>query len=553
MENNSIEIIPKDAAGSIEEATARFSGEEVARRILERDHTLWSDSPEEICDRLGWLEVAENSQNALEDLRAFREELIKDKFGRVLLLGMGGSSLAPELFAKVFPSGGGVALSVLDSVLPDEILKKEREHDPAETLYVVSSKSGTTVEVDTLMKYFYSKAVEKLGASEAGKHFIAITNPGTALVRTAESLSFRKTFFYRPDIGGRYAALSPVGVIPAALIGMDLQKLLASAVREAKASREKGLSAGAKLGIALGALALRGRDKLTLLTGEKIAPFLDWLEQLVAESTGKDGKGIVPVIGEALKPPSLYSSDRVFARILLPGEMLYEKELKALAAAGHPVITIRLEDVYELGGQFFLWEYATAVACWLLEVHPFNQPDVEAAKKFAREVLAEYKIRGRSDEGEVALRDSLAEVYGETTGTDAIGAVKNFAKAAEEGGYIAVQAYLLRRGEVEKSLAGFREALSRWSGVPVTLGYGPRFLHSTGQLHKGGPKGGIFIQICAKDGEDIEIPGEGVTFGTLRTAQYLGDFQALKKSGKKVLRLKLRGDAAETIERLSRG
>jgi hypothetical protein len=334
---------------------------------------------------------------------------------------------------------------------------------------------------------------------------------------------------------------------------MDLSKLLIAAVREAEACKEGSLSAGAKLGIALGALARNGRDKLTLLTSEKLAPFLDWLEQLVAESTGKDGKGIVPVIGEELKPPSFYSDDRVFVRIALPGENLYDEELNALAKAGHPVITLRLGDVYDLGGQFFLWEYATAVACWLLGVHPFNQPDVEAAKKFAREVLSEYKTKGRSDEGEIAVSDDLADIYGDTAKTDTAGAVKDFAGKAMPGGYIALQAYLPRSAEIEKSIACMREALWRWSGVPVTLGFGPRFLHSTGQLHKGGPEGGLFLQLCAKDEEDIAIPGEGATFGALKTAQYLGDFQALKKSGKKVLRLKLKGDVAATIDKISGG
>jgi hypothetical protein len=459
---------------------------------------------------------------------------------------MGGSSLAPELFGRVFgPLADGPSLAVLDSTDPGAVLAYAEQLDPARTLFVVATKSGGTPETLSFFKFFYNRVSDRLGMGKAGAHFVAITDPGSKLADLAEHHDFRDIFLNDPNIGGRFSALSYFGLVAASLAGVDVARLLDRAtamMRGCEPSVPVAENPGAWLGAILGELARSGRDKVTFVTSPGLESFGDWAEQLVAESTGKDGVGILPVVGEPLGTIAVYGFDRLFVHLRLEGDDTQDADLAALEAAGYPVIRINLHDAYDLGGQFFLWEFATAVACQRLSVNPFDQPNVESAKVQARNMIAEYKDKG-----------SLPKVEPAPLTGDALA---GFLSQAQSGDYIALQAYLQPTPETTQALAKLRLKLRERFRLATTVGYGPRFLHSTGQLHKGDRGNGLFIQLMATPPRDVDIPDEAgkpkssMTFGILIAAQALGDRQALLDNDRRVIRFDLGSDIAGGLSRL---
>ena len=519
----------------------------VIKRIWEKDHTLWKDEPTEISNRLGWLDSPANMADEVNRLLLLQRMLKNQGYTHVLLLGMGGSSLAPELFAEVFGGGEtGLKLAVLDSTDPGAVQAATDAYDPATTLYIVASKSGGTAETLSFFKYFYNLADKATGELIAGGNFIAITDPGSKLADIGQKLNFLEVFLNDPDIGGRYSALSFFGLVPAALAGVDVRKLLERASSMAAATRDTAVAQndGARLGAAIGSLALAGRDKLTIITTPGIERLGDWVEQLIAESTGKEGKGILPVVGEPPGDPDAYGEDRVFVYVKIGADPTHDGKIDALEAAGHPVIRITLPDSYDLGGQFFLWEVATAVAGHVLSINPFDQPNVEAAKNAARMAITAYEQTGNLPEDKPlpATVENLQRVIG----------------AGKAGDYVAVQAFVQPTGATTLALGALRMAIRKKTKLATTANYGPRYLHSTGQLHKGDGGKGIFIILTADSGEDLAIPdeagkdGSAMTFGTLKMAQALGDKAALVDAKRRVVRFQLE-DAAKEIAGLASG
>lgn len=533
-------------------------------RIWEHDHTLWQPDPTELADRLGWLRVADEVLADLPRIRALRDELHAEGYTHALLLGMGGSSLAPEVFRRSFGVGpNGLDLAVLDSTHPDAIRAWLDRLDLARTLFIVSTKSGGTVETLSFFKFFFNQTAAKLGAARAGEHFIAITDAGSALAATAADNGFRASFFANPEIGGRYSAMSHFGIVPATLTGVDARRLLERAQAMAAAcgpAIPAAANPGMWLGAVLGELAVAGRDKATFVTSPGIASFGDWVEQLIAESTGKEGKGILPVVGEALLGPESYRDDRLFIQLCLAGDNTVDAALDRLAAAGHPVIRLSLDDPFDLGGQMFLWEFATAVAGARLGINPFNQPNVESAKVVAREMTAAYQREGALPELTPTLTDGGITVYGDTPGSSPVAVLRGFLAAGEpDHGYIALQAYVPPTRATDRALQELRTAIQQVTRGATTTGYGPRFLHSTGQLHKGDAGHGLFIQFTSTPSGDAPIPDDAggesssITFGILVQAQSLGDRRALLDAGRRVLRFDLGDDVVGGLERLRGG
>lgn len=530
--------------------------ERIVPRLWARDHTLWKPYPEGISNRLGWLESAKRMAERVGELNAFAGEIWNEGYRHCLLLGMGGASLAPFLFRKAFGVGERCPdLSVLDSTVPAEILGTAERLDPGRTLYIVSSKSGTTVETTSLFKYFFARETAALGIPGAGRNFVAITDPGSPLDGDAKRWDFRRVFHGEPDVGGRYSALSRFGLVPAALIGLDLEKLLDRAITTMRKCGSEADNEALRLGLWMGEAALVGRDKLTFLLPPALAAFGDWVEQLIAESTGKEGKGILPVVGEQPGPPEAYGGDRLFVSLSLAGDEAGSAALEGLEAAGHPVLRLHLSDLYDIGGQFFLWETATAVAGWRLKVNPFDQPDVEASKELTRRFIAEYREKGGlPDEKPVAEGGGLA-VFGQVTAPDPVEALRKFLGGARPGDYIAIQAYIRQTQETDGLFSSLRKALRDRYRTATTVGYGPRYLHSTGQLHKGDGGRGLFLQITASDGRDVGIPEDDlspgvITFGVLKAAQALADRRALEAAGRRVLRCDFGSDISAGLRRL---
>jgi glucose-6-phosphate isomerase len=489
---------------------ASFDQDAVIRRIWQKDFTVWRDDPTEISDRLGWLTVHDAMHGQVAELEAFASHCAADGLTHAVLAGMGGSSLAPEVLRETMGvSQGMLDLVVLDTTHPDQILAAERSLPLDRTLFVIASKSGTTTETLSHFAYFWEKVPD-------GSRFVAITDAGTPLEQLAAEHGFRRTFLNPPDIGGRYSALSYFGLVPGALIGADLDGLLPRAIEMARACAADVPAAnnpGARLGATIGEAALTGRDKLTLVLDHHVRAFGYWVEQLIAESTGKEGKGIVPVDGEDLGEPAVYGADRLFVGI---GPDSVGKALGVFQDADHPVIHLELEDAIELGGEFFRWEFATALAGAVLGINPFDQPNVQEAKDATKRLLAQGDP---PDPGYDDLGPLVQQV--------------------RPGDYLAIQAYLPRNQETERRLHAARMRLRDRLKVATTLGFGPRFLHSTGQLHKGGPNTGVFIQIVEPPDEDAPIPGEPYTFGQLIAAQALGDLQSLREHGRRVARVRL--------------
>jgi glucose-6-phosphate isomerase/transaldolase/glucose-6-phosphate isomerase len=511
----------------VDDALARLQRLDAIRRLWQHDHTLWRQEPTEIVDRLGWLSVAQGMRKELAGLRRFAQEIRREGLRHAVLLGMGGSSLGPEVLRQAFGSTqGSPALTVLDSTVPAAVRAVTQAIDSARTLFLVSSKSGTTVEPLSFYNHFRRLTEDAVGPGEAGGHFVAITDAGTPLERLAQEQGFRRVFLNPSDIGGRYSVLSLFGLLPAALIGVDMEVLLAraEAMRGACGPQTQAQdNPGAWLGAAMAALALQGRNKLTLVASPAIASFGLWAEQLIAESTGKEGKGIVPVAGEPLASPTAYGDDRLFVRLRLGGDdnAAVDLVMDSLAAAGQPVVTIGLRDRYDLGAEFFRWEFATALAGHLLGVHPFDQPDVQEAKDAAGQLLA----RRRN--------------FGSLPGVKIANDLKGLLGEARPGDYLAIMAYLHQTPELDEVLSELRLRVMTKYRIATTLGYGPRFLHSTGQLHKGGPNQGLFLQITQSHAQDVPIPGEEYTFGVLADAQAMGDLHALQAGGRRVARMRL--------------
>jgi len=529
---------------SVDAALSQMRAKRIVERIWAHDHTVWKPQPDEITNRLGWLHLPETMPAEVARLEAFAREIRAAGYTQALLLGMGGSSLAPELFSKTV---GWVAnppyLAVLDSTDPGAVLAHANRLDPAHTLFIVSTKSGGTVETFSFFKFFYNWAADALGVERVGEHFVAITDPGSGLAATAETYRFRTTFLNDPNIGGRFSALSHFGLVPAALVGVDLRLLLERAGAMAAECRKADDNPGLILGAVLGTLAQAGRDKVTFAISPAIASFGDWVEQLIAESTGKEGKGILPVVGEPLGGPGVYGDDRLFVHLKVADDTTHDAALQALEAAGHPVVRLALRDPYDLGGQFFLWEFATAVVGHLLGINPFDQPNVESAKALARRMVAEYKEKG-----------SLPAIESAPLTAEAL---DGFLAQGRPGDYIALQAYLQPTPETDAGLAALRLCLRDRYRLATTVGYGPRFLHSTGQLHKGDRGNGLFIQFTADDAQDVPIPDEAgapassITFGVLKAAQALGDRQALLDAGRRVIRFHLGSDGVKGLNRLT--
>ncbi|MFH1079965.1 MAG: glucose-6-phosphate isomerase [Pseudomonadota bacterium] len=547
----------------VDAACARMMKDRVPDRIRQKDYTLWKSAPEEITNRLGWLHSPRSMTGRLAQINGLVDAVRNDGYTHALLLGMGGSSLAPAVFRKIFGvSEDYLDLAVLDSTDPGAVLTFSEQRDLAKTLFIVSTKSGGTVETFSFMKYFFNLLSERYGAQEAGRHFIAITDPGSALAELAAVHRFRETFLNDPEIGGRYSALSCFGLVPAALVGVDVKKLLNRAAESA--DQEKSLHdfgadslTGLYLGAVMGELARAGRDKLTFVFSTRIASFGDWLEQLIAESTGKERKGILPVVGELLGLPEVYGDDRFFVCMQLAGDEAQDEAVAHLEKAGQPIIRIGLQDVCDLSGQIYIWEMATAVAGHILGINPFDQPDVEAAKVLTRKMIVQYREKGSLPDEAPFLRSEGIAVYGDCPAHSPGDALNVFLGSALPNGYVALQAYLQPTAETDAALLRLRSVLCDRCRLATTTGYGPRFLHSTGQLHKGDGGGGMFIQFTADDRRDVPIPddmgqpGSSLSFGVLKAAQALGDGQALRNAGRPVIRFHLGDDISGGLEVLT--
>jgi glucose-6-phosphate isomerase len=524
---------------------------EVAKRIWQKDATLWKSDPESIKiinNSLGWLTVADEMIGAADDLVEFAESIRQQGFQHVMVCGMGGSSLCPEVLAQTFGRQPGFPeLLVLDSTDPDVIAAFQERIDVERCLFIIASKSGSTTEPNVFYKFWYEE-VRKL-RENPGDNFIAITDPGSPLVDAATELKFQRTFLNQPDIGGRYSALSYFGMVPAALMGLDVRRLLTTA------KNAGGFSDGAvALGISLGDNAMAGRDKLTLVLEPPLEALGLWIEQLIAESTGKEGKGILPVNGEPLGPPDVYGNDRQFVGTSLATVSEETKRhLNALSAAGHPVASTTLNDLYNLGAGFLMWEFATAVAGWRLGINPFDQPNVQEAKDATKELLSGFERRGQLDPRNAIASDELITIYGADDAPKAESVeevLRNHVATIKPGDYIAFLNYIEETPEIDKEIQELRMQLRDATRCATTVGYGPRFLHSTGQLHKGGPDTGVFFQIIANDAVDLAIPGEPYTFSILKQAQALGDFRALVKRGRRVIGIDLGDNTLEGLVRL---
>ena len=523
----------------VEAALVDLQERDVVGRIWRRDHTVWKPDPEEIADRLGWLTVTDIMADQVPDLQEFAEETKDAGLRHVVLLGMGGSSLGPEVLRQTFGSAAGYPeLIVLDSTVPSWVKAVTDSIDPARTLFLVSSKSGGTIEPNTFYRHFRSLVEQAVGRERAGQHFVAITDLGTSLEELGLDAGFRRVFLNPPDIGGRYSVLSYFGLVPAALAGIDIAKLLhrADCMREGCAScvptRE---NPGAWLGSAMGAIALKGHDKLTIVTSPAIGSFGLWAEQLIAESLGKEGKGIVPVAGEPLVAPDSYGDDRLFVYLRVEADDNTDTDaaIDRIESSGRPVVLLDLRDRYDLGAEFFRWEFATAVAGAIVGVHPFDQPNVQAAKDMIESVLQRFQESGELPRSEPTV------------------SFKELASRAEAGDYLAIMAYVQQTPEVDDALYALRRQVLERYHIPTTLGYGPRFLHSTGQLHKGGPASSLFLQLTSDHRADVPVPGQPYTFGVLADAQAVGDLQALQASGRRAARVQLESEGSAAIQRLA--
>jgi glucose-6-phosphate isomerase len=536
---------------AVNSALENLRKDNIVERITAKDYTVWKPAPDEIVNRLGWLDAPEESLEKVNYICAILEPLMEKNINDVVLLGIGGSSLAAEVFNRIIGSKPCYPkLHILDTTDPVSISTLAQSLNTANTLFLVSSKSGTTLEINSLFKYFYNLCF-KISGKSAGSHFIFITDEGSPLVKIAENISAHYTFFSKSDIGGRYSALSITGIVPAAFTGIDVRKLL----ERTCSHKNELITKGASLGTALGILAQAGRDKLTLIMPPRWKVFGDWLEQLIAESTGKEGKGILPVLDEPLAENTFYGKDRVFVIFKNKDDLILPQE-ETLVNAGHPVITIEINDDFDLCAQMFIWETATAVAAHFLGVNPFDQPDVEATKKNTRAMITNYNKNSTKGE-EPALKFEQGEIFGNIIGATPAEVLANFLKQGVSGDYICLQIYVSPSPEVDEAISSVRKVISQKYILPVTCGYGPRYLHSTGQLHKGDSGKGLFIQLTQDNSLDIDIPdnlGEersSLSFGMLKAFQAQGDWQALIDAGRRIIRFHFRSNPAAGLKNLT--
>jgi transaldolase/glucose-6-phosphate isomerase len=536
---------------AVNAALAEAELTKVIERIWNKDATLWKSEESHqriITNSLGWLTVPREMLAVADELKSFAEEVRASGFQQVMVCGMGGSSLCPEVLRQTFGRREGFPeLLVLDSTDPDAIDRFKKRIDLERCLFVIASKSGTTTEPNAFHRYWYREVAQRSDAP--GNSFVTITDPGSQMADTAAAESFRRIFLNQPDIGGRYSALSYFGMVPAALMGVDAARLLGQMqpTTEACGSGVKiNENPAAMLGAVMAECALAGRDKLTIVTDQKLAALGLWVEQLIAESTGKEGKGIVPVVGEPLGSASAYGNDRLFVSISVgPVDEETNSKLKALEAAGHPVVYRNLAGLYDLGAEFFLWEFATAFAGWRLRINPFDQPNVQESKDATKALLEKYKHEGKLQEQVAVAGDGRLTVYSgaEVRGSGSVReALRGYYAKIKPGDYVALLAYMEETPETEAALQAIRTSLRDATRCATTTGYGPRFLHSTGQLHKGGPDSGVFIQITAPDQIDFPVPGQPYTFSVLKDAQALGDFQSLQAHGRRAIRVDLGSD-----------
>lgn len=548
--------LPESLAASVKSTMADWQSGGKMKRLWDGDSSLWTGTDES--NWLGWLDIVEEQTAQQEQLQKIAKEVQARGFEHVLLLGMGGSSLCPEVLRMTF---GHIphfpVLHVLDSTDPAQVKAFEHQIDMAKTLFIVSSKSGSTLEPNIFKQYFFERAKQIVGGHDVGKHFIAITDPGSKMQQVAEADRFLHVFFGRASIGGRYSALSNFGMVPAAVIGLDTKKFLARAaemVRACGPSVAVEENAGAALGCILGTAANAGRDKVTIITSPGISDLGAWLEQLLAESTGKIGKGIIPVDREQLASPDVYGTDRVFAYVRLENAVDPDQEAKvaALEKAGQPVVRITMPDIYDLGAEFFRWEIATAVAGAIIGINAFNQPDVEASKLATRSLTSEYEKTGSLPPEKPILEDAGIKLFtdeknaAELAKTAGDKSLLSYLKAhlsrIKPSDYFAVLGYIQMNTEHEKDLQAIRHQVRDNKHVATCLGFGPRFLHSTGQAYKGGPNTGVFLQVTCDDAVQLPVPGQKYTFGVVKAAQARGDFQVLAERGRRALRVHLGSD-----------
>jgi transaldolase / glucose-6-phosphate isomerase len=542
--------LPESLAASVKTNIGDWKTGGKMQRLWQRDATLWTGDDE--ANWLGWLDIIEDQVARPIQLRGLAKEVWSAGYKDILLLGMGGSSLCPEVLRMTFGKTAGYPdLHVLDSTDPAQVKAFENKIDIARTLFIVSSKSGSTLEPNIFKQYFFELTRQAVGADKAGSHFIAITDPGSKMQQVAEADHFRLVYFGRPSIGGRYSALSNFGMVPAAAMGVDTKKFLDRTQEMVQACGPSAAieeNPGAMLGIILGTAARSGRDKVTIVTSPDISDLGAWLEQLLAESTGKVGKGIIPVDREELAAPEVYGNDRVFAYVHTEHEIDVKQDAKltALEKAGHAVLRISMADIYDLGAEFFRWEIATAVAGSIIGINAFNQPDVEASKIATRDLTSAYEKTGSLPAETPIVEDGGIKLFTDEKNAaelaKAAGADKSLAgylKAhlgrIKTGDYFALLGFIQMNAEHEKTLQIIRHAVRDKKHVATCLGFGPRFLHSTGQAYKGGPNSGVFLQVTCDDALDLPVPQQKYTFGVVKAAQARGDFQVLADRARRAL------------------
>ncbi|MDQ2771846.1 MAG: bifunctional transaldolase/phosoglucose isomerase, partial [Bacteroidota bacterium] len=543
--------------GAVDAQLAKFKADNFVHGFWDKKADLWTADEagqHSIRSYMGWLRVAEVMVGRVTEIEQFVHSVRAAGFRHVVVMGMGGSTMAPIVFKSAFEKGeNGLPMSVLDTTDPGAVRAIEAAIPLAETLFIVASKSGTTAEPLAFGDYFYAK-VQELKGDKAGENFVAITDPGSKFVADATEAGYRHIFLNFPEVGGRFSALTYFGLVPAALYGLPIGEILERAILMMRACGAYGATdknPGLEFGSALGVLAQQGRDKLTIVVPEALHDLGLWLEQLIAESTGKEGKGILPVAGEPLGEPGMYGTDRVFVYVGYKGQRdeANTAKLEALAAAGHPVITLLMRDAYDLGQEFYRWEVATAVASAVFRINPFDQPNVQAAKTATDQLMKAVEEEGKLPETEApAASENGVDYYTAAHGDRAADVLKAFFAQAKPGDFVCLQAYLTETPAVSASLLALRQRVMQELHLATTSGYGPRFLHSTGQYHKGGPNTGLFIQFTDDNPQDLALPGRSYTFGTFKNAQALGDLQALRDNGRRTLRVNLGQDAAAGLK-----
>ncbi len=550
--------LPNDLEAIVNAETENWKLDDKIARIWSKDASVWTNDDE--ARWLGWLDIVGEELDDLQKYCNLQTDLAAAGFKDVLLMGMGGSSLCPEVLAMTF---GKANFHILDSTVPAQVKAVEDKLDLTTTLFIVASKSGSTLEPNCFKQYFFEKVVDAVGGENAGKQFIAITDPGSKMEQVAKDDGFRHIFHGKPQIGGRFSALSAFGMTAATAMGMDVESFLTTANEMVDACRDENVTAnpGALLGLILGICHKHGRDKLTIFTSPEIHDLGAWMEQLVAESTGKNGVSIIPVDREPIQAAAKYGDDRIFAFLGLKGDKSFDDAYDELTSAGHPAVKIELDSIDNLGQEFFRWEFATAVAGSVMQINPFNQPDVEAAKIEARKITDEYEQKGSlPDEGAFFESDGFSlftsdehaqKLEAAAFDSSLRGIIDAHLAHVTDGDYFAILGYIEMNAETVKLLQAIREKILTRTGVATCLGFGPRFLHSTGQAYKGGANNGVFLQITSDDAFDLAVPGQKYTFGVVKSAQARGDFQVLLDRGRRALRVHLGADVNSGLKMLS--